>query len=60
MYGEALMTLLSGKERVLSMDLINSMMERNSFSSEKIKSLGFKFTPLKNVISETAEKFLKK
>lgn len=60
MYAEAVLKFFNGKDRKLSSDLINAMMDKNSFSSEKIKSLGFRFTPIKDVISETAAIYLKR
>lgn len=59
MYVEAVMKLFNRKERKLSSDLINAMMETNSFSSDKIRSLGFSFAPVKEVIKETAEAYLR-
>jgi dihydroflavonol-4-reductase len=57
MYAEAILSFFSGRKRKLSYDLINALMEKNSFSSEKIEALGYKFRPIKEEVELTASLF---
>lgn len=54
MYAETVIKGLVGKKRVLSGDLINALMDKSTFSSDKIESLGFKFEPVEQAITRTA------
>lgn len=49
-----------GAKRQITRNTVNTLFQNSIYSNEKIKkSLGFEFTPMKNVISETAEYYQK-
>jgi nucleoside-diphosphate-sugar epimerase len=56
---ETLAGILFGKKRVLSKQLAHSLFESTSYTSAKIKEeLGIGFSPINQVIQETAKEFL--
>ncbi|MFZ4436112.1 MAG: NAD-dependent epimerase/dehydratase family protein [Flavobacterium psychrophilum] len=57
---DALAGILLGKKRVLSKQLAQTLFESTSYTSEKIKKeLGMAFSPINQVIQETASAYLK-
>ncbi len=53
-----LLSYITGREPIITPESIRSSMQRSSYDGSKITRIGFAYTPMKQVIEETAAAFL--